>query len=57
MFSSHVVQGKKIVVVRHPMPYDKNLLSQRCQRYEVLEDLVRYNCTIEEREVSRLHDE
>lgn len=45
-------QGKKIVVVRHPMPYDKDLLKQRCQRYEVLEDLVRYKCTIEEREVS-----
>lgn len=51
VLSSHL-QGKKIVVVRHPMPYDKNLLNQRCQRYEVLEDLLRYNCTIEEREVS-----
>ncbi|KAL7495187.1 hypothetical protein ACHAWT_007744 [Skeletonema menzelii] len=50
-------QGKKIVVVRHPMPYDKDLLKQRCQRYEVLEDLVRYKCTIEEREEYELHIE
>lgn len=50
-------KGKKIVVVRHPMPYDKNLLDQRCQRYEVLEDLVRYKCTIEEREEYELHIE
>lgn len=45
-------KGKRVVVVRHPMPYDRNLLSQRCQRYEMLEDLVKYKCTIEEREVS-----
>ena len=34
-------QGKKIAVARHPMPYDQVLLTQRCQRYEVLlEDLL-----------------
>lgn len=49
-------QGNKIVVVRHPMPYDKDLLKQRCQRYEVLEDLVRYKCTIEERGKSLAND-
>ena len=43
--------GKRIAVARHPMPYDQVLLDQRCQRYEVLEDLVKYKCTIEEREV------
>jgi len=32
------------------MPYDKDLDSQRCQRYEVEEDMDKYNCTIEERE-------
>eukprot|EP01083_Nonionella_stella_P052890 140170_1 len=42
--------GKTVAVVRHPMPYDQVLLNQRCQRYEVPEDLVRYKCTIEERE-------
>ena len=34
------------------MPYNQVLLNQRCQRYEVLEDLVKNKCTIEEREVS-----
>ena len=31
-------------------PYDKDLNSQRCQRYETLEDMDKYHCTIEERE-------
>jgi predicted GTPase len=47
--------GKKIAVVRHPMPYDQVLLRQRCQRYEVLEDMDKYDCTIEEREEYELH--
>ena len=83
-------QGRKIAVVRHPMPYDQGallyymlliffilnvfllafdsniillfyllavLLNQRCQRYEVLDDLVKYRCTIEEREEYELHIE
>jgi predicted GTPase len=50
-------QGNKIAVVRHPMPYDQVLLNQRCQRYEALEDLVKYKCTIEEREEYELHIE
>lgn len=41
--------GKKVVAIRHPMPYG-NLLDQVCQRYETPEDLDRYHCTIEERE-------
>lgn len=47
--------GKKIAVVRHPMPYDQVLLKQRCQRYEVVEDMDKYDCTIEEREEYELH--
>ncbi|GKZ00846.1 hypothetical protein MPSEU_001036300 [Mayamaea pseudoterrestris] len=43
-------KGLKVVAVRHPMPYDKDLLSQRCQRYETYQDMDKYNCTIEERE-------
>lgn len=43
-------QGRKVAVVRHPMPYDRDILSQRCQRYETMDDLDRYRCTIEERE-------
>jgi predicted GTPase len=41
--------GKKVVVVRHPMPYG-DLTKQVCQRFETYEDLDKYNCTIEERE-------
>jgi predicted GTPase len=42
-------RGKKVVVVRHPMPYG-NLAEQICQQYTTLDDLDRYKCTIEERE-------
>lgn len=47
-------RGKKIVVVRHPMPYGE-LKEQVCQRFETLEDLDRYKCTIEEREEYEPH--
>ncbi|GAX10449.1 hypothetical protein FisN_21Lh147 [Fistulifera solaris] len=43
-------KGMKVAAIRHPMPYDKNLLNQRCQRYEKMEDMDKYDCTIEERE-------
>lgn len=46
--------GKKLVVVRHPMPYG-NLVSQKCQRFESYQDLDRHNCTIEEREEYEPH--
>jgi len=46
--------GKKIVVIRHPMPYG-NLLKQICQRYETKADLDKYDCTIEEREEYEPH--
>jgi len=46
--------GKKLVVVRHPMPYG-DLVKQRCQRFESYEDLDRHNCTIEEREEYEPH--
>ncbi|MFQ5649129.1 MAG: cyclic 2,3-diphosphoglycerate synthase [bacterium] len=46
--------GKKLVVVRHPMPYG-DLVAQRCQRFETYEDLGRHNCTIEEREEYEPH--
>ncbi|UCE09652.1 MAG: GTPase [Candidatus Thorarchaeota archaeon] len=42
--------GLKPVNIRHPMPYDPDLTTQIAQRYEVLEDLDKYRCTIEERE-------
>lgn len=46
--------GKKLVVVRHPMPYG-NLVAQRCQRFETYEDLRKHDCTIEEREEYEPH--
>jgi predicted GTPase len=46
--------GWKPVVVRHPMPYG-NLVAQAVQRFASLEDLVRHQCTIEEREEYEPH--
>jgi len=45
---------KKVVVVRHPMPYG-NLVKQTCQRFATAKDLDRYDCTIEEREEYEPH--
>jgi len=46
--------GKKVAVVRHPMPYG-DLTQQVCQRFASLEDLVHHKCTIEEREEYEPH--
>ena len=46
--------GKKVVVVRHPMPYG-DLVAQTVQRFATYEDLDRYDCTIEEREEYEPH--
>ncbi len=46
--------GKRVVAVRHPMPYG-DLATQRVQRYAELADLDRYDCTIEEREEYEPH--
>ncbi|MCK4339782.1 MAG: GTPase [Candidatus Cloacimonetes bacterium] len=46
--------GKKIVVIRHPMPYG-NLVEQKVQRFATFEDLDKYKCTIEEREEYEPH--
>lgn len=46
--------GKKVVVVRHPMPYG-DLREQICQRFASYEDLDHYKCTIEEREEYEPH--
>jgi len=42
-------KGKRVAVIRHPMPYG-NLEMQRVQRFATTEDLVKHECTIEERE-------
>ena len=46
--------GKKVAVVRHPMPYG-DLARQACQRFGELADMDRHECTIEEREEYELH--
>ena len=46
--------GKRIAVVRHPMPYG-DLRKQVVQKFETYEDLDRYNVTIEEREEFEPH--
>ncbi len=42
-------KGHRVVVVRHPMPYG-DLRKQECQRFASMEDCIRNECTIEERE-------
>ena len=46
--------GKKVVVVRHPMPYG-DLARQAVQRFAAYDDLDKYDCTIEEREEYEPH--
>ncbi|MGD8377020.1 MAG: cyclic 2,3-diphosphoglycerate synthase [Acidobacteriota bacterium] len=46
--------GKKVVAVRHPMPYG-DLEKQAVQRFATLEDMDRAECTIEEREEYEPH--
>ena len=46
--------GKKVVAVRHPMPYG-DLAKQACQRFETYADLDKHDCTIEEREEYEPH--
>ena len=46
--------GKKVAVVRHPMPYGR-LEDQVAQRFETLQDLIDADCTIEEREEYEPH--
>ncbi len=48
--------GRKVVIVRHPMPYG-NLAEQAVQRFATFEDLDRQKCTIEEREEYEPHIE
>lgn len=46
--------GKKVAVVRHPMPYGR-LEDQIAQRFETYQDLIDADCTIEEREEYEPH--
>jgi predicted GTPase len=46
--------GKKVVVIRHPMPYG-DLSKQICQRFASMEDMEKHKCTIEEMEEYEPH--
>ncbi|HUL44535.1 MAG TPA: cyclic 2,3-diphosphoglycerate synthase [Bacteroidota bacterium] len=46
--------GKRVVAVRHPMPYG-DLVKQKVQRYSTLDDLVKFQCTVEEMEEYEPH--
>ena len=48
--------GKKIVAVRHPMPYG-DLAKQAVQRFATIKDLAAHKCTIEEMEEYEPHIE
>ncbi len=48
--------GKKVVAIRHPMPYG-DLVKQKVQRFETYEDLALHKCTIEEMEEYEPHIE
>ena len=47
-------KGRKVAVIRHPMPYG-DLVKQKVQRYATYDDLVKNECTIEEREEYEPH--
>ncbi len=47
-------KGKKVVSIRHPMPYG-DLVAQKVQRYAELADLEKHKCTIEEMEEYEPH--
>ncbi|MCL2014014.1 MAG: cyclic 2,3-diphosphoglycerate synthase [Oscillospiraceae bacterium] len=47
-------KGLKVIAIRHPMPYG-DLDAQKVQRFAELEDLEKYNCTIEEMEEYEPH--
>jgi predicted GTPase len=46
--------GKKVVAIRHPMPYG-DLVAQKVQRFAELADLEKHKCTIEEMEEYEPH--
>ena len=48
-------RGKRVVVVRHPMPYGNLATEEAVERFATYEDLDKYHCTIEEREEYEPH--
>lgn len=43
-------RGYKVISLRHPMPYSRDLLKQRVQKFYTYEDFKKFDVTIEERE-------
>jgi predicted GTPase len=50
LFELLLSKGLRVASIRHPMPYDTDLVMQTNQRFAGYDDLDRYNTTIEERE-------
>lgn len=46
--------GYKVAAIRHPMPYG-DLVAQKVQKFETIEDLKKHKCTIEEMEEYEPH--
>ncbi len=46
--------GYRVAAIRHPMPYG-DLVKQRVQKFETIEDLKKHDCTIEEMEEYEPH--
>lgn len=46
--------GFKVAAIRHPMPYG-DLVAQKVQKFETIEDLKKHKCTIEEMEEYEPH--
>ncbi|MDR0496415.1 MAG: cyclic 2,3-diphosphoglycerate synthase [Treponema sp.] len=49
-----MANGIKVIAVRHPMPYG-DLAAQKVQRFAVIDDLIKHQCTIEEMEEYEPH--
>ena len=47
-------KGRKVVVIRHPMPYG-DLVKQKVQRFAEYDDMIKHECTIEEMEEYEPH--
>ncbi len=47
-------KGRRVVAVRHPMPYG-DLAKQAVQRFATYDDMIKYECTIEEMEEYEPH--
>ncbi len=50
LFEIFISKGLRVASIRHPMPYDTDLVMQTNQRFAGYDDLDQYNTTIEERE-------